>query len=104
VDARDLDATDALIARGEEKLAEVGETTTLEVEYIPTPTYRYGIDFDLGDIIRAEYPGIATMEARIVTVIEQYPSGKIVLGLGKEWPDLISLVRTLRKENAEMRR
>jgi len=104
VDARDLDATDALIARGEEKLAEVGETTTLEVEYIPTPTYRYGIDFDLGDIVSAEYPGIATMEARIVTVTEQYPSGKIVLGLGKEWPDLISLVRAMRKENAEMRR
>ena len=104
VDARDLDATYALIARGEEKLAEVGETTTLEVEYIPTPTYRYGIDFDLGDIVSAEYPGIATMEARIVTVTEQYPSGKIVLGLGKEWPDLVTLVRALRRENAEMRR
>ncbi|MDR9817625.1 MAG: siphovirus ReqiPepy6 Gp37-like family protein [Candidatus Methanoculleus thermohydrogenotrophicum] len=104
VDARDLDATDALIARGEEKLAEVGETTTLEVEYIPTPTYRYMTDFDLGDIVSAEYPGVATMQARIVTVTEQYPSGRIVLGLGKEWPDLISLVRALRKENAEMRR
>ncbi len=104
VDARDLDATDALIARGGEKLAEVGETTTLEVEYIPTPTYRYMTDFDLGDIVSAEYPGVATMQARIVAVTEQYPSGKIVLGLGKEWPDLISLVRALRKENAEMRR
>jgi len=87
-----------------EKLAEVGETTTLEVEYLPTPTYRYMTDFDLGDIVSAEYPGVATMQARIVTVTEQYPSGKIVLGLGKEWPDLISLVRALMKENAEMRR
>jgi hypothetical protein len=104
VDARDLDATDALIARGEERLAEVGETTTLEVEYIPTPTYRYMTDFDLGDIVSAEYPGVATMQARIVAVTEQYPSGRIVLGLGKEWPDLISLVRAMRKENAEMRR
>lgn len=104
VDARDCDATDALTARGEEKLAEVGETTTLEIEYIPTPTYRYGTDFDLGDLIKAEYPGVATMVTRIVTVTEQYPSGKIVLGLGKEWPDLVSLVRALRKENAEMRR
>jgi hypothetical protein len=104
VDARDLDATDALIARGEEKLAEVGETTTLEVEYIPTPTYRYMTDFDLGDIVSAEYPGVCSMQARIVAVTEQYPSGRIVLGLGKEWPDLISLVRALRKENAEMRR
>ena len=104
VDARDLDATDALTSRGEEKLAEVGETTTLEVEYIPTPTYRYGIDFDLGDIVSAEYPGVATMQARIVAVTEQYPSGRIVLGLGKEWPDLVTLVRALRRENAEMRR
>lgn len=104
VDARDLDATDALIARGEEKLAEVGETTTLEVEYIPTPTYRYMTDFDLGDIVSAEYPGVATMQARIVAVTEQYPSGKIVLGLGKEWPDLISLLRTVSKQNVEMRR
>lgn len=104
VDARDLDATDALIARGEEKLAEVGETITLEVEYIPTPTYRYGIDFDLGDIVSAEYPGVATIQARIIAVTEQYPSGRVVLGLGKEWPDLISLVRALMKENTEMRR
>lgn len=104
VDARDLDATDALIARGEEKLAEVGETTTLEVEYIPTPTYRYMTDFDLGDIVSAEYPGVCTMQARIVAVTEQYPSGRIVLGLGKEWPDLISLLRTVSKQNVEMRR
>ena len=104
VDARDLDATDALIARGEEKLAEVGETTTLEVEYIPTPTYRYMTDFDLGDIVSAEYPGVATMQARIVAVTEQYPSGRIVLGLGKEWPDLVSLLRTVKRDNAETRR
>jgi len=104
VDARDLATTDELTARGQELLADRGETTTLEVEYLPTPTYRYMADFDLGDIVSAEYPGVATMQARIVTVTEQYPSGRIVLGLGKEWPDLISLVRALRKDNAEMRR
>ena len=104
VDARDCETTDALTARGEEKLAEVGETTTLEVEYLPTPTYRYMTDFDLGDIVSAEYPGVCTMQARIVAVTEQYPSGRIVLGLGKEWPDLVSLLRTVRRDNAEMRR
>ena len=104
VDARDCETPDALTARGEEKLAEVGETTTLEVEYLPTPTYRYMTDFDLGDIVSAEYPGVCTMQARIVAVTEQYPSGRIVLGLGKEWPDLVSLLRTVRRDNAEMRR
>ena len=104
VDARDLDDPAKLVARGEEKLADRGETTTLEIEYVPTATYRYGTDFDLGDIVRAEYPGVATMDARIVTVTEQYPSGRIVLGLGKEWPDLISLLRAVKRDNAEMRR
>ena len=104
IDARDLDDPAALTARGEERLAEVGETTTLEVEYHPTPTYRYMTDFDLGDIVSAEYPGVCTMQARIVAVTEQYPSGRIVLGLGKEWPDLVSLLRTVRRDNAEMRR
>ena len=104
IDARDCETTDTLTARGEEHLADRGETTTLEVEYLPTPTYRYMTDFDLGDIVSAEYPGVATMQARIVAVTEQYPSGRIVLGLGKEWPDLISLLRTVSKQNVEMRR
>ncbi|WP_343241637.1 siphovirus ReqiPepy6 Gp37-like family protein [Methanoculleus sp. UBA312] len=104
IDARDLATTDELTARGQELLADRGETTTLEVEYLPTPTYRYMTDFDLGDIVSAEYPGVATMQARIVAVTEQYPSGRIVLGLGKEWPDLISLLRTVKRDNAETRR
>lgn len=104
IDARDLATTDELTARGQELLADRGETTTLEVEYLPTPTYRYMTDFDLGDIVSAEYPGVATMQARIVAVTEQYPSGRIVLGLGKEWPDLISLLRTVKRDNAEIRR
>jgi len=44
------------------------------------------------------------MQARIVAVTEQYPSGRIVLGLGKEWPDLVSLLRTVKRDNAETRR
>ena len=104
VDARDLATTGELMARGEELLADRGETTTLEVEYLPTPTYRYMTDFDLGDIVSAEYPGVCSMQARIVAVTEQYPSGRIVLGLGKEWPDLVSLLRTVKRDNAEMRR
>ncbi len=104
VDARDLDAPEKLVIRGEERLAERGETTTLEVEYVPTATYRYMTDFDLGDIISAEYPGVCTMQARIVAVTEQYPDGRIILGLGKEWPDLISLLQDARRGNTEMRK
>lgn len=97
VDARDCATTDELTARGNEVLAETEETTLLEAEYLPTPMYRYRTDFDLGDIISAEYPGVCTMQARIVSVTESYPDGTIVLGLGKEWPDLISLLRQANK-------
>lgn len=103
VDARDLDTSAELIARGESKLAEQGEETTLELKYISTPMYRYGTDFDLGDIIKGEYPGVAVITARIISVSEKYPSGDIILTLGTEWPDLTSVLRADRKDNVVKR-
>jgi hypothetical protein len=105
VDARDLATEAELQQRGAEKLAEDGDTTTLEVEYIRTASYRYGEDFDLGDIIHVEYPDIAAMDARIVAITEEYAreGEKLTLTLGTEWPDLVSLLRAQRKDNVERR-
>jgi hypothetical protein len=103
-DASNLDTTAALTARGEEIITAIGDTTVLEVQYVPTPTYRYGIDFDLGDIVSAEYPDICTIQARIIAVTEQYPSGNIIITLGKEWPDLVSVIRNMRKQPAGTRK
>ena len=105
VDARDLATEAELQQRGAEKLAEDGDTTTLEVEYIRTAAYRYGEDFDLGDIIHVEYPDIATMDARIVAITEEYAreGEKLTLTLGTEWPDLVSLLRARQKDNVERR-
>lgn len=103
VDARDLDTSADLITRGESKLAELGAETTLELKYISTPMYRYGTDFDLGDIIKGEYPGVATVTVRIVAVREEYPSGDVVLTLGTEWPDLISILKAEHKDNVVKR-
>ena len=105
IDARDLATEAELQQRGAEKLAEDGDTTTLEVEYIRTASYRYGEDFDLGDIIHVEYPDIAAMDARIVAITEEYAreGEKLTLTLGTEWPDLVSLLRAQRKDNVEKR-
>ncbi len=105
VDARDLATEAELQQRGAERLAEDGDTTTLEVEYIRTASYRYGEDFDLGDIIHVEYPDIAAMDARIVAITEEYAreGERLTLTLGTEWPDLVSLLRTQRKDNVEKR-
>jgi len=61
---RDLTTEADLRQRGAEKLAEDGDTTTLEIEYIQTAAYQYGDDYDIGDIVHVEYPDIAAMDAR----------------------------------------
>jgi len=105
IDARDCATEAELLQRGTEKLAEDGDTTTLEVEYIQTAMYRYGEDFDLGDVVHVEYPDIASMDARIVEITEEYAreGEKLTLTLGTEWPDLVSVLRAQRKDNVEKR-
>lgn len=105
VDARDLTSEADLRQRGAEKLAEDGDTTTLEIEYIQTAMYRYGEDFDLGDIVHVEYPDIASMDARIVEIVEEYAreGERLTLVLGTEWPDLTGVLRLAQKDNAVKR-
>jgi hypothetical protein len=105
VDARDLTTEADLRQRGAEKLAEDGDTTTLEIEYIQTAMYRYGEDFDLGDIVHVEYPDIAAMDARIVEIVEEYAreGERLTLVLGTEWPDLTGVLRLAQKDNVVKR-
>ena len=70
-------------------------------------TFTYLLDWKCGDIVRAEYPEIANMDARIVEVLEEYDDQgerqKIVLG--KQWPDLWSVTRIKGKNtDPEIRR
>lgn len=105
VDARDLTTEADLRQRGAEKLAEDGDTTTLEIEYIQTAAYQYGDDFDIGDVVHVEYLDIASMDARIVEIVEEYAreGERLTLVLGTEWPDLVSLLRVQQKDNVEKR-
>jgi hypothetical protein len=105
VDARDLTTEADLRQRGAEKLAEDGDTTTLEIEYIQTAMYRYGEDFDIGDVVHVEYPDIAAMDARIVEIVEEYAreGERLTLVLGTEWPDLTGVLRLAQKDNVVKR-
>lgn len=105
IDARDLTTEADLRQRGAEKLAEDGDTTTLEIEYIQTAMYRYGEDFDIGDIVHVEYPDIAAMDARIVEIVEEYAreGERLTLVLGTEWPDLTGVLRLAQKDNVVKR-
>ncbi len=71
-------------------------------------TWEYLRDYDLGDIVTARYPGVITMDARIIEVVEEYTveeGAKHRVILGKEWPDLISTTKAGRKNiDPEVRR
>jgi len=62
----------------------ITDNSSIEVEYLETGPYEYLKDFDVGDIVAVEYPGIFTAVSRVVEVEEIYNETgrryKIVLG------------------------
>jgi hypothetical protein len=108
IDARDLETTEQLTQRGNEKLAELGEELVMEVENLPNGPFKYLIDFDLGDIVHVNYPDIGSMDSRIIEVVEEITpelgeTHKLIVG--REWPDLINVIRNDRRNyETEVRR
>ncbi len=108
IDARDLDATDKMLQRGNERLVEQGEEKVLEMENLSTGPFSYGEDFYLGDIITEDYPDIIKADMRLIeSKIEITPRDLIQnkLIFGKQFPDLIN-IREYRDKNflTEVRR
>ena len=99
IDAADLTTEAALTGRGYELLATLEESLTLEVEYLPNPPFTLGTHFDCGDIIRVIFPDEVTEDARITSVTREWSisDGKtVMLGIGKEAPDLRSIMKLQR--------
>lgn len=77
VDARDLEQVADLPERGLQKLAEVAPVLTFDTEIPPEGPYKYGEDWDLGDVVTVQNRkwGV-TLDSRITEVTEVYePSG-----------------------------
>ena len=82
VDARDvssqveegqtIDYDAMLTARGIEALAEYGTTISFEGEVEPNYSYKYGVDYDLGDIVQVINVYGISASARITEVIETF--------------------------------
>ena len=100
-DARDLDESDKLTQRGQGRLAELGDETMIEMENLSTGPFRFGEDFDLGDIVTIEYPDIISADVRVIeSQIEITQQDRIQnkLILGREFPDLIN-IRKIENKN-----
>ncbi|MFA4972456.1 MAG: siphovirus ReqiPepy6 Gp37-like family protein [bacterium] len=107
-DARDLAESNALLIRGAQRAEEVTGTVSLEAQILSGGPYTYREDWDLGDIVHVEYDGVASLDARIVQVREEWDAGSgttVTATLGTEAPDLVRVLRAVsRKADAEVRR
>ena len=102
VDARDIQRDnltaaqyqEALIQRGNEKLAEYGIVECLEANTLPNMNFIYKSDYDLGDIVTVNKKawGIK-MDKRITEIQEVYENGglTIVPTFGDPLPDTVDL-------------
>ena len=109
VDARDLQSEKeddtkmtaaeykaALTARGEEKLSEQKAILLLDGDInAQNNLYEYGVDYDLGDLVRRSSPTFGlTYNARITEIQEIYENGlQIVPTFGKRSPTLIDMIK-----------
>lgn len=96
VDARDIssndgeigesDYLDMLLNRGREKLSEHKEVKGFEGEVEPNATYKYKIDYNLGDIVTVDNGYGAVARPRIIEIIESWDStGYKVIPTFEKW-------------------
>lgn len=109
-DASDCITDAALDSKGTSILAELADTTTLDVEYLqtPNPSHILGTHFKLGDIITVDYvtAGIAVV-SRITSIESSWArEGKTIkLTIGKKRPDFIDIYKyDKRAASAQKRR
>lgn len=108
VDARDLQSENddvvmtiaqyrqALVDRGESKLAEQQPVLILDGDInVQNQLYAYGVDYDLGDIVRRSSPTFKlAYNARITEIQEIYENGlQIVPTFGRRSPTLIDMLK-----------
>ena len=74
VDARHLETTAKLEQRGDEELARRTVDRVLTLEAMSVPGCRYGVDWDLGDLVTGEIAG-QFLDAKIAAVTVKVESG-----------------------------
>ncbi len=91
VDARDVQDTDDLPARGEAKLAEHQRVLSFQAEILTQGPFLYGVDWDVGDVVTVQNKEWnLTMDTRVTEVTEVYEPGGFRLNItfGNSLPTL----------------
>lgn len=91
IDARDIEDTADLPERGLQKLAEVMPILTFDTDILTEGPFKYGVDWDLGDIVTVQNRkwGV-TLDSRVTEVTEIYEPGgfKLQATFGSSIPTL----------------
>jgi hypothetical protein len=107
LEASDCLDTAAMLSRGISYLTTVSVQSVLEVGYQESNTFKYGIDFKIGDIVALVFPGVISTTSQIVSVTEEFTKDehKTTLGLGRVYPNLTTVIKSDRKlSSAQVRR
>jgi hypothetical protein len=100
-------STAQLLSQGNAVLIAIGSNQTMTFTIIEDNSFRYMTrdaagDYDLGDLIKVVYAGIATLSGRIIEVNEAYSGNSamatITLTIGTEISDLTRVVKAVNKK------
>ena len=75
MDAGSRDGLQELMQEGEHRLAQKGLSDTIRADVIDTPSCRYGVHWELGDLVTVVAHGVR-MQARITQVQESHEAGR----------------------------
>lgn len=102
VDARDAETVGQLGDRASARLGDLRDEESVEFSLLDGGAYDYPTDFRLGDIVRADYPGFAYEEARVIGVRQRWDENgrTVAVSVGSEAPDLprVVVAATRRRE------
>jgi hypothetical protein len=102
VDARDAETSSQLGDRAGARLGDLRDEEAVEFALLDGGSYEYPADFRLGDVVRADYPGFAYEEARVIGVRQRWDENgrTVAVSVGCEAPDLprVVVAATRRRE------
>ncbi|MDY7044436.1 siphovirus ReqiPepy6 Gp37-like family protein [Virgibacillus sp. M23] len=96
IDARDIENSSELAARGQQKMKELQNEFYLEAEILSSSPFQYGRDYDLGDITTLQNRSWGlTRNARITEISEVYEPGayQIEATFGQSRPTLTKKIK-----------
>lgn len=107
IEASDCLDTESMMSRGTSYLATNSVQSVLEVEYVESNTFQYGVDFKIGDTVTLEFADVISTTSQIISVTEDFTKTehKTTLGLGRVYPNLVTVIKNDRKlSSAQVRR